>query len=66
MSYALGGCPRDDDIAEQYGSVCYLYNDEEVIVSAPMAINDHDSGLAIYAGLAYSYHYSFKLDGLLL
>jgi hypothetical protein len=51
LFYIQGGCPRDDDIEEEYGSVCYLYNDAEVLVSAPIAMNDFDTGWAIYAGL---------------
>ena len=45
--YVTGGCPRDDGIAEEYGSMCYLYNDVEVIVSAPMSMK-LNSGFAIY------------------
>ncbi|XP_045190670.2 uncharacterized protein LOC123547547 [Mercenaria mercenaria] len=45
---AIGGCPRDDDIEEQYGGVIYIYNDEEIIVSAPIMKNEYDGGMALY------------------
>ena len=46
-----GARPRDDDITEPFGGVTYVYNDADVIVSAPVASNSvYHPGNVIYTG----------------
>jgi hypothetical protein len=49
-SIISGGIPRDDDAAEPFGGVTYIYDNAQVTVSAPQYSNDGYNSYAIYTG----------------
>ncbi|XP_060576609.1 uncharacterized protein LOC132733898 [Ruditapes philippinarum] len=45
---AIGALPRDDDAAEPFGGVTYIYDSTQIIVCAPQHANGGNTSYAIY------------------